>query len=192
SDCVVQRNGEYAKALCGLDLLRPRQNPRHFGTTLARTDAWIRSRKLSRAEVIAINHVVKSRAHRYIAAAEKAWLYPERAGAPEWDDLGKILVPPKRELWHFGGEIVVGYKDGTSSFQDAFGRPSPANEYLRKEPPAADPAFDEPCPCGSGQSYGLCCKDLPPEDRMPRDVYSIRERNLMFFRAIENILGLNA
>lgn len=192
SHCLILTNLEYAKDPSGVDLLRSRQNPRHFGTTLARTDAWIRTRKLSGNEVVAINHVLKSRARRYIAAAEEAWLYPERAGPFEWREISKILLPPERELWHFGGEIIVGYQDGTSSFQDAFGRTSPANEYLRKEPPTADPAPDEPCLCGSGKSYALCCKDLPPEDRMPRDVYSIRERNLMFFRAIENILGLSA
>jgi Protein of unknown function (DUF4238)/SEC-C motif len=190
--CLILTNLEYAKDPSGADLLRPRQNPRHFGTTLARTDAWIRTRKLSRSEVIAINHILKSRARRYIAAAEEEWLYPERAGVPDWSDTGKILLPPERELWHFGGEIIVGYNDGTSSFQDAFGRISPSNEYLRKEPPAADVAPDEACPCGSGKGYQACCKDLPPEDRVPWDVFSIRERNLMFFRAIENILGLNA
>jgi hypothetical protein len=189
--CLILTNLEYAKDPTGVDLLRARQNARHFGHTLARTDAWIRTRKLSREEVIAINHIVKSRAHRYIAAAEEDWLYPERAGSVDWNIAGKSLLPPERELWHFGGEIVVGYQDGTSSFQDAFGRTSPANEYLRKEPAAEDPAPNELCQCGSGKPFALCCKDPPPEDRMPTDVFSIRERNLMFFRAIENILGLN-
>lgn len=190
--CLILTNLEYAKDPTGVDLLRSRQNARHFGHTLARTDAWIRSRKLSREEVIAINHILKFRARRYIAAAEEGWLYPERSGTVDWSTASKILLPPKRELWHFGGEIIVGHNDGTSSFQDAFGRTSPANEYLRKEPPAEITAPDELCPCGSGRPFGVCCKDLPPEDRMPTEVYSIRERNLMFFRAIENILGLNA
>lgn len=189
--CLILTNLEYAKNPTGVDLLRTRQHARHFGHTMARTDAWIRTRKLSREEVIAVNHILKSRARRYVAAANEDWLYPERAG-PDWKAAGKILLPPERELWHFGGEIVVGYKDGTSSFQDAFGRTSPSNEYLRKEPPAANPAPNEPCPCGSGKAFSQCCKDLPPEDRMPAEVLSIRERNLMFFRAIENILGLNA
>lgn len=189
--CLILTNLEYAKHPAGVDLLRTRRNARHFGHTLARTDAWIRTRKLSRDEVVAINHILKSRARRYIAAAEENWLYPERTGPHEWAALAKILLPPERELWHFGGEIMVGYQDGTSSFQDAFGRTSPANEYLRKEPASEDPAPDEFCQCGSGKPFALCCKDLPPEDRMPADVFSIRERNLMFFRAIENILGLN-
>jgi hypothetical protein len=190
--CLVLTNLEYAKDPTGVNLLRTRQNARHFGHTLARTDAWIRTRKLSREEVIAINHILKSRAHRYIAAAEEDWLYPERTGSFDWNSSGQILLPPERELWHFGGEIIVGYNDGKSSFQDAFGRTSPANEYLCKEPAAEDPLPDELCKCGSGKPFALCCKDLAPEDRMPTDVFSIRERNLMFFRAIENILGLSA
>lgn len=190
--CLILTNLEYAKDPTGTDLLRTRQNARHFGHTLARTDAWIRTRKLSREEVIAINYILRSRARRFISAAEEDWLYPERVCPMDWNTAGKVLLPPERELWHFGGEIIVGYRDGTSSFQDAFGRTSPINQYLRKEPPAADPAPDEPCPCGSGKSYALCCKDLPREDRMPTDVLSIRERNLIFFRTIEEVLGLNA
>lgn len=190
--CLILTNLEYAKDPTGVDLLGTRQNARHFGHTLARTDAWIRTRKLSREEVIAINYILKSRARRYISAGEQGWLHPERVCPMDWKAAGKTLLPPERELWHFGGEIIVGYEDGTSSFQDAFGRTSPSNEYLRKEPPAADLAPGEPCPCGSGKTYALCCSDLPPEDRMPANVLSIRERNLTFFRAIEDILGLNA
>jgi hypothetical protein len=189
--CLILTNLEYAKDPSGVDLLRTRQNPRHFGQTLARTDAWIRTRKLSREEVIAINHVLKSRARRHIAAAEEDWLYPERVAPHEWTAVGKILLPPENEIWHFGGEIYVGYKDGSSSYQDAFGRTSRSHEYLRKETPAGHPAPDGFCRCGSGKPFQACCKDLRPEDRMPSDVYSVRERNLMFSRAIENILGLN-
>jgi hypothetical protein len=189
--CLVLTNLEYAKAPSGVDLLRPRQNPRHFGTTLARRDAWIRTRKLSRDAVIAINHILKSRARRYIGAAEEEWLYPERSAAHDWHDIGTILLPPDNELWHFGGEIIVGYNDGKSSYQDAFGRTSRGHEYLRKHSPSGDPQPDEPCRCGSGKAYSACCKDLPPEDRMPWDVFSIRERNLMFCNAVEDILGLS-
>ncbi len=190
--CLILTNLEYAKDPTGVDPFRTRQNARHFGQTLTRTDAWIRTRKLSRQEVVAINCILKSRARRYISAAEEGWLYPERVCPTDWDAAGKILLPPERELWHFGGEIIVGYEDGTSSFQDAFGRTSPSNEHLRKELPSAQPTPDEFCPCGSGKSYALCCRDLPPDGRMPADVLSIRERNLAFFRAIEDVLGLNS
>jgi hypothetical protein len=46
--------------------------------------------------------ILKSRACRYVAAAEEDWLYPERAGVPDWRDIGKILLPAEDELWHFG------------------------------------------------------------------------------------------
>ncbi len=189
--CLILTNLEYTPDTSRVDLLRPRQNARHFGRTLARTDAWIRTRKLSRGDVVAINHVLKSRAGRYIAAAEEEWLYPEHLGPHEWSAIATVLRPPENELWHFGGETYVGYEDGRSSYQDAFGRTSRSHEYLRKEPQAKEPELDERCPCGSGKLFRACCTDLTPEDRMPWDVYSIRERNLILVRAIEDILGLS-
>jgi hypothetical protein len=189
--CLILTNLEYAKEPAGVDLLRPRQNPRHFGQTIARTDAWVRTRKLTRDEVISINHILKSRARRFIAAAEEGWLYPERSAAHDWSRIGMVLLPPEKELWHFGGEIVLGYKDGTSAYQDAFGRTTPGHEYLHKEAPADELQPDQPCGCGSGKTFETCCSDLPSEDRMPWDTFSIRERNLMFDLAIEDILGLD-
>jgi hypothetical protein len=189
--CLILTNLEYARNPDRTDLSEPRQNARHFGRTIARIDAWIRARKLSRSDVTSINHILKSRARRFVAAAEEAWLYPEKVTSGDWRSNGKILLPPTNELWHFGGEIVVGYKDGTSDYQDAFGRTSRAHEYLRKDPPKGKPARGEFCNCGSGRTLEECCRDVAPEDRMPSNVYSIRERNLMFFRAIEDILGLS-
>lgn len=188
--CVILTNLEYAQDPTGADLLRVRQNPRHFGHTLARTDTWIRVRKLSRSEVTAINQILKSRARRYIAASEEDWLYPEHTGSPDWRAGATILLPPNDELWHFGGEVYVRYKDGSVSYRDAFGRTS-SRDYLHKEASTDEPTSGKACRCGSGKSFQACCKDLSPEDRMPSDVYSMRERNLMFFRAIENIVGLS-
>src|SRR5882762_9569985 len=74
---------------------------------------------------------------------------------------------------------------------EGFGRTSKSHEYLTKPSRGADPGPDEPCACGSGRAFRDCCLNLKPEDRMRWDVYSIRERNLMFMRAIEKVLGLN-
>ena len=84
--CLILTNLEYAQNGDRTDLLKPRQNPRHFGHTLARIDAWIRTRKLSRADVIGINHIIKSRARRYIAGAEESWLRrpPIFSSAGDW------------------------------------------------------------------------------------------------------------
>lgn len=186
--CLILTNLEYANDMNRADLLEPRENARHFGRTIARIDAWIRTRKLAAQDVVAINHILKSRARRFIAATEEAWLYPETTASTDWKTNGQILLPPKNELWHFGGEIYIGYTDGRSDYQDAYGRTSRSHEYLHKDAPKTEPEPHDGCPCGSGKTYGDCCRDMAPDDRMPWNVYSIRERNLMFMHAIGSIL----
>jgi hypothetical protein len=189
--CLILTNLEYANDPDRTDLLTTRTNARNFGKTLSRVDHWIRSRKLTSAEVVAINHILKARAHKLIAADKEDWLHPEPFAPPDWKTCGKVLLPPESELWQFRGETYIGYKDGTSAYQDAFGRTSKSHEYLTKPSREADPDPEEPCACGSGRVYRDCCLSLKPEDRMPWDVYSIRERNLMFMRAIEKVLEMN-
>ena len=43
---------------------------------MVRTDALIRTRKLTSEEVIRVNRVLKARAKRYIAAGKEDWLLP--------------------------------------------------------------------------------------------------------------------
>ena len=189
--CLILTNLEYAKNPDATDLLAPRQNARFFGQTLARTDAMIRTRFLTSEEVSSINQVIKARARRYVAAYEKDWLYPEAGAHDEWQSVAKTLLP-RDELWHFGGEIYVGYKDGSTQYQDAFGRTSNAHEFLTKKTPPTTLQPNDPCGCESGRKYKKCCDGLAVEDRQPWDVFSIRERNLMLCRATIDILGLNS
>ena len=128
---------------------------------------------------------------RYIAACDEQWLHPESTSSVGWEDIGKILLPPTDELWHFGGEVYVGYKDGTTHYQDAFGRTSEAHKYLRKKRPAGVPKAGDQCGCGSGRTFRKCCDGVPEEERPSWEVYSIRERNLMFYLAVNDILGVN-
>lgn len=188
--CLILSNLEYAKSPTNVDLRAPRTHARYAGQSIARTDAFIRTRKLTSKEVNSINRLLKARAHRYIAANEKAWLEPEKADSGRWETIGKILLPPSNELWHFGGEIYIGYKDGSTHYQDEFGRTSGAHKYLRKK--RVSP-FDKkgPCGCGSGRKFKECCDGLRQEDRPSWDVYSVRERNLILSRATRDILGLN-
>lgn len=190
--CLILTNLQYAESPERSDLLEERENARHFGGTISRTDAWIRTRRLDAGQVVSINHILKARARRFIAATEESWLYPERSASPTWSDHAKVLLPPEDELWHFGGEIYVGHKDGKSSYQDEFGGTSKAHEYLTKDPPAEEPRPEDWCTCGSGYQYRECCRDLDAEDRPPSNLFGIRERNLMFIHAIDEILGLNA
>lgn len=187
--CLILSNLEYAKNPTDVDLGAPRTHARYDGQSIARTDAFIRTRKLTSKEVSSINRLLKARAHRFIAASEKAWLEPEKVDLGTWESIGKILLPPSNELWHFGGEIYIGYEDGSTHYQDEFGRTSGAHKYLRKK--RASP-FDRngPCGCGSGRKFKQCCEELPQKDRPSWDVYSIRERNLMFIRRTQDILGL--
>lgn len=188
--CLILTNLEYTDDTKGASLLHRRTNARFRGGSLARTDAFIRGRELSASEVHAINHVLKSRARKYIAASNPNWLYPERHCELSWKDIGQILLP-KRELWRFGGEIFIGHNDGTTSYRDQFGRTSRAHKVLEKNPPAHDPGPDEACGCGSGLAFRECCSGVPTYKRSSWTTRSIRERNLILCNAIHDILGLD-
>jgi SEC-C motif len=100
-------------------------------------------------------------------------------------------VPPADELWHYGGEIYVGYEDGSVAYQDAFGRSSPASDAHAKSVNEAKLGVNDPCGCGSGKKYKKCCKAKSKALRPSWSVRSIRERNIAFYREISDILGLN-
>jgi hypothetical protein len=191
SHCLIFTNLSYAKSPTDVDPVAPRENVRYFGQTIARTDALIRTRKLTDQEVTAINHVLKSRAHRYVAAGEKSWLYPESAGPIDWKSVSNVLLPRHNELWHFGGEIYVGYQDGSTLYQDAFGRTTEAHTYFKKEKPNRQWEANDRCGCGSGRKFKRCCFGLPTEDRNSWEEYSIRDRNHMLCNAVRDILGLD-
>lgn len=75
-------------------------------------------------EPLQINFVIKSRALRYIAAANDDWLYPERhVRESDWYRFGYgyLLMPDPRST-SYGGEIIIGNKDGTATAFDEYGR----------------------------------------------------------------------
>ena len=189
--CLILTHLEYAQNPETANLITPRTHARYRGPSLVRTDAFIRTRKLTRDEVVAINYLLKSRARRFVAAPNSDWLFPERSFIGEWRAIAQVLLP-NDDLWRFGGEIYVGYADGKSQYQDAFGRTSGAHEYLRRKAPKPDLRPNDDCGCGSGRKFKRCCHELSLEDRPTWEVYSIRERNLMFCHAVQDILGLNA
>ena len=187
--CLILTNLEYAKNPGDVDLTARRTNARYRGQGIVRTDAYIRTRKFSCDEVIAINYLLKRRAYKFIAAGNKDWLYPEQHFVGDWSEIGEVLLP-KDELWRFGGEIYVRYEDGSVYYQDGFGRTSGSHKYLQKKR-KANVGPNDFCGCGSGRKYKKCCRDRPEHERPTWDVYSIRERNLMFSRAVQSILGLD-
>lgn len=187
--CLILTHLEYAKQPDQIDLMRLRTNARHLGGGMMRTDNFIRDRRLSREEVIAINHLLKSRAKRYIAAADKTWLYPEQEFKGAWAQIAKVLLP-KDSLWQFGGETYVGYKDGTSGYWDEHGRTSKAHEFLTRESPRKNIGANDFCGCGSLYAFKDCCQRLPVPERPSWELYGLRERNMMFCNAVKGILGL--
>jgi hypothetical protein len=97
-----------------------RPNPSYFRGTIFNFTAIQTDRMLSEDEVLQINLITKRRAYRYIAAAEKDWLYPEKqVSTDHWKKFGDgyLLMPEPRRI-HMGGEVFIGYEGGRS---DAFG-----------------------------------------------------------------------
>lgn len=82
------------------------------------------NREVEELEVRQINFILKSRAYRTIAAAREEWLYPEEyVSKSDWAGFGQnyLLMPDPRGL-HAGGEVMLGYEDGSGEAFDVFGR----------------------------------------------------------------------
>jgi hypothetical protein len=106
------------------DAKKVRPNPDFFRSAMFNFTEIQTGRVLSEEEVLEINYIIKQRARRYIAAAEKEWLYPERSMPKRrWDRLGGgyLLMPDPRSV-DFSTQIVVGYEGGGGEAWDEYGR----------------------------------------------------------------------
>lgn len=103
--------------------IKERPHPDPFRQAMFNFTQIQTGRKLTSDEVHEINLIIKQRAYRYVAAAQKDWLYPERFVKKRWDHFGKsyLLMPDPRSV-SFSGEIIIGYKDDRADFFDAYGR----------------------------------------------------------------------
>ena len=185
--CLILTNLEYAQNPNDVDCLRNRTNPRNHSQAMVHTLSMIRTRDLTENEVQKVNLVLKRRASRFIAATNRADLYPENSVVADWESLHQVLLPPKNQLYGFGREMYVGYEDGSTYYQDALGRTAKNSDHLRKE--SYQPLPDDFCSCGSGKKYKRCCMNA--NDRPTSELLSIRERTLTFVNGVESILGLN-
>lgn len=91
-----------------------------FKATDVQTERYLDDR-----EVLEINFILRARAMRYVAAANPAWLFPEReVSKSEWRNLGGglLLMPDPRSI-HMGGTTYAVYEDGRSTASDEYGRP---------------------------------------------------------------------
>jgi hypothetical protein len=187
--CLILTNLEYARDP-STSALDKRTFARNYRSSMVRTDAFIRTRKLSSQEVMRINHALKARARRYIAAGRKEWLYPEESVSGPWSELRTTLLPPKDELWHFGGEMLAKFEDGRVYYQDEFGRTEKERDFLKKDQSVKPLRPENLCGCGSGRSFKVCCEPKPVALRPTWNERSIRERNLMLFNAVLDVLKL--
>ena len=99
-----------------------RENPRYYGQGLFDVRKVQRGREIEEGEVIAINHVLKTLAKRYVASTTEEWLYPERQLKEKfWTKLGGryFLCPDLRKV-PFSTAIIAGGGKGP---------PLGANEY---------------------------------------------------------------
>jgi hypothetical protein len=81
-------------------------------------------RHLTEQEVREINFIIKSCARRYIAGGNEEWLHPENhVSKSDWARYGHgyLLMPDPRSV-RFTREIMMGFRDGTATAFDEYGR----------------------------------------------------------------------
>lgn len=101
----------------------PRTNARYFDNTLVSYHDIERSRSLSEQEVLEVNHIIKSRAERYIAGRSVDDLFPEKhLKTTAWNKLATSLMPLGYNCAPQVGFSAFGMTNGSYIFQDEFGR----------------------------------------------------------------------
>ena len=101
-----------------------RPNPSFFRNAVLHINDIQTLRFLSEEEVRQINFIIKNRAYKYVAAAKKEWLFPEKyVSESDWRNFGQgyLLMPDPRSVV-YGGQLLIGHKDGTSEAYDEYGR----------------------------------------------------------------------
>jgi hypothetical protein len=100
-------------------------------------------RELSEQEVREINYIIKRRAHRYIAAGQEEWLYPEKhIKVSDWNKFGNgyLCMPDPRSM-SLMGETLLRYKDGRADAFDPYGRKPWQQGYSSNNPPSETDTF---------------------------------------------------
>lgn len=134
--CLIITNLQYVRNPKG-NPLKLRENPRYFAPAHFDLRKIQRGHELQEQEVVAINHILKSHARRYIAATNEAWLYPERALTERsWPKLGgsKFFLHPDPRLASFTTAIISGGDKGSWGFNEYghFDLDGPRAKALRK------------------------------------------------------------
>lgn len=127
--CLVITNLGYVRNP-KINPTRPRVNARYFEESMFDLRSIQRGRQVIEDYVRAVNHVIKSRAKRYVAAGKREWLYPERhLPTLMWNKLGgrDFLMPDPRKV-KFTTGMYMGWDDGRAWGHDEYGRHSDEND----------------------------------------------------------------
>ncbi len=136
SKCLILTHRQLAQGPESVDPLQDRINARFYDqdgdrATFSFMDI-IHERNLSEKEVCALNYVLKVQSWRYVAAAKKDWLYPERNLEEwEWEKNLKIFLPSMDKIGISSG-ISFGYKDGSFESFTPYGEKVVDPEELKR------------------------------------------------------------
>ena len=111
-----------------------RENARSYDQTMMPLGSIQFGRELEESEVLRINHILKTRATRYIAAAKEEWLYPERDfPTTEWKNLDDdwFLLPNPWKV-QFTTGLAAGGKNWAWA-RDEYGLPPGDPRYQDKK-----------------------------------------------------------
>ncbi|MBA3354322.1 MAG: DUF4238 domain-containing protein [Blastocatellia bacterium] len=122
------------------DPVKSRPNPRLFRNAMFYLLGIQTDRHLGEQEVREINFIIKSRALRYVAAGKEGWLHPEEfVSKSNWAQFGHgyLLMPDPRSV-SFSSEIIMGFKDGSATAYDAYGRRPWERDYKQASADSPD------------------------------------------------------
>lgn len=100
-----------------------RTNPRMFDQVMVDLRKIQTGREIPEHEVLAVNYIQKMLAKRYIASADKAWLYPENhLKSRHWSKLGdRFFLHPDPRKMPFSTGIAAGGGQGPPVARDEYG-----------------------------------------------------------------------
>lgn len=130
--------------------LRP--NPGYFRNTIFSFEDIQTYRSLTEQEVLEINYITKQRALRYVAGADREWLFPERhLRSTHWNKLGQgwLLMPEPRDI-PMGGEVMISYKGGGVDAWNEYGHRPWQKGYQDDKRSAEEIEGFEPVPSRMG------------------------------------------
>lgn len=120
--CLVVTNLQYVRNPKS-NPLKKRENPQYFEDRMFDLRKVQRGREIDEQEVLAINHILKTHARRYIAASKEEWLHPElKLKNKFWSKLGGpyFLHPDPRNV-SFSTAVLMGFKSGGAIGHNEYG-----------------------------------------------------------------------